>query len=475
MSYTININALMNQSEVRFGTSGIRGLVSAMTEEVCYAYTAAFLQLIQSPSKYVVIGHDLRPSSPEITAICATAIRDANKEVIYTGVLPTPAIALYAAHLQCPAIVITGSHIPFDRNGIKFYRDNGEITKRDEEDIKAQEVAIPAEIVPIKALTIDPKAYQHYVDRYVQYFKGTEDLTGVRVAMYAHSSAAREVLPDILKQLGAEVRILGKTDTFIPIDTEAVRDEDIAQAKLWAKEYPFDAIFSTDGDADRPLIGDEQGQWMRGDIVGILCAHALGVDYIATPVSSNTAAEGSDFFKQVIRTKIGSPFVISGMESAMDKNGIVAGFEANGGFLLGSAIHTETATLHALPTRDAVLPMLALLFLALKNKTPVSGLTALLPGRFKASNSQQNFPTTRSQEIIASFLQHPDRAAAILAPAAGMPQHIDTTDGLRMTFSNGDIVHLRPSGNAPELRCYAESDTQEKADQLASACLKRLS
>jgi phosphomannomutase len=77
---------------------------------------------------------------------------------------------------------------------------------------------------------------------------------------------------ELFTTLGAEVISLGRSDEFVPIDTEAVADIDKRRAKDWSKEYGFDAIFSTDRDGDRPLIADENGDWLRGDIVGLLTA-----------------------------------------------------------------------------------------------------------------------------------------------------------------------------------------------------------
>jgi len=126
------VEELISRSNVRFGTSGARGLVADMTDEVCYTYASAFIQNVAGNAKQVVLGHDLRPSSPSIAAACAAAIIDSGREVVYAGALPTPALAFYAAQLKLPALVVTGSHIPFDRNGIKFYRIEGEISKADE-------------------------------------------------------------------------------------------------------------------------------------------------------------------------------------------------------------------------------------------------------------------------------------------------------------------------------------------------------
>lgn len=471
---TIHIEDLMNSSGVSFGTSGARGLVSQMTDGLCYAYCAAFLQSVPAHTTQVVLGHDLRPSSPKIAAACASAIQDAGFELIYAGALPTPALAYHATQLNAPCIVVTGSHIPFDRNGLKFYLASGEITKLDELLIKNASVSVPQNLNPTALPIVDNHAHSSYIDRYVNFF-GNSSLSGMRVAIYEHSSVARDLLRDILQVLGAEVISLGRTDTFVPIDTEAVRPEDIEQAKTWAATYQFDAIVSTDGDADRPLIGDEQGQWFRGDLVGILCAEFLQAQVVVTPVSSNTVVEKSKLFSKVIRTRIGSPYVIAGMEEIKVAGSTsVVGYEANGGFLLGNDIKQNGKTLRALATRDAVLPILALLCMTRDKHCKLSELAAYLPARFTYSNRLQQISTTTSSTLIAQFTLDLNEAVKYFAPNSGKVMHTDLVDGLRITFGNGDIVHLRPSGNAPELRCYAEADSQQHAQVLCEQCLVRL-
>jgi len=467
------VEELISRLNVRFGTSGARGLVADMTDEVCYTYASAFIQNVAGNAKQVVLGHDLRPSSPSIAAACAAAIIDSGREVVYAGALPTPALAFYAAQLKLPALVVTGSHIPFDRNGIKFYRIEGEISKADEVAMLNALVDLPGKISPAILPEADPRAGQAYIQRYLDFF-GPGALEGLRVAVYEHSSVARDVLRSILEGLGAYVISLGRTDIFVPIDTEAVRPEDVAQARKWAEENSFDAIVSTDGDADRPLIGDEQGQWLRGDVVGILCAQYMRADVVVTPVSSNTAVEKCGSFKNVVRTRIGSPYVIAGMESALSQNTNVVGYEANGGFLLGSDVIQQSRYMAALPTRDAILPMLALLCLSRERKCKMSQLTQDLPARYTASDRLQNFDTMKSQELLARMLEQPSLLNSILAPQSGRVLSVDQTDGLRVTFESGDIVHLRPSGNAPELRCYSESDSSELAQILCDACLQRV-
>jgi phosphomannomutase len=474
-----SLNALVSQAGVAFGTSGARGLVADMSDGLCWAYTASFLQSVALGATRVVLGHDLRPSSPRIAAACAAAMAARGCECIYVGALPTPALAFYAAQLGAPAIVVTGSHIPFDRNGIKFYRADGEISKADEQAMLAAQVDVPDAVVNAVLPTPDASASAAYVQRYLEYF-GAGALAGAQVAVYEHSSVGRDVLRTILQGLGAQVTSLGRTETFVPIDTEAVRPEDVAQARVWATEHSFDALLSTDGDADRPLIGDERGEWLRGDLVGILCAQALQAQVVVTPVSSNTAVELCGAFAQVLRTRIGSPYVIAGMDGALAQlqqggaAGAVVGYEANGGFLLGSDVLQGGRSLKALPTRDAVLPMLALLVLARQRGCKLSDLSADLPKRFTASDRLQAFATDKSRALLAQLSGDAAALAQTLAPESGAVVATNQTDGLRVTFANGDIVHLRPSGNAPELRCYAEAGSAERAKLLCDGCLARV-
>lgn len=472
---TQTLHELAAGHNVRFGTSGVRGRVADLSDAVCYGYTQAFLRAVARDARTVVVGHDLRPSSPAMVAACVQAISDAGAEAVFVGALPTPALALYCAQQRVPGICVTGSHIPFDRNGIKFYRADGEISKADEQAMERCAIALPALLAPAALPAPDPAALDAYLLRYVRFF-GAGALAGKRVALYEHSSVARDVLRTMLEQLGAEVLSLGRTDSFVPIDTEAVRPEDIAQARAWAGEHRFDAILSTDGDADRPLLGDESGAWMRGDVVGILCAQFLGAEVVVTPVSSNTAVEQCGAFRQVIRTQIGSPHVIAAMQDAQraDPAAKVVGYEANGGFLLGSDLVRGTATLSALPTRDSALPMLALLVLSAQRGCALSQLARTLPARFTASDRLQHIPTEASRALLATLSQHPEQAAQLMAPEAGAVLRQDGTDGLRLGFASGDIVHLRPSGNAPELRCYTESDNEAAAQALCAACLARV-
>jgi phosphomannomutase len=471
---TINIRDVMASSGVTFGTSGARGLVSAMTDEVCAAYAAAFLSVVRQSFNVsrIALGMDLRPSSPRIVAACAAALHSQGIQVEYCGALPTPALALYAQNEAIPAIMVTGSHIPFDRNGIKFYRPDGEITKADE-------LAISDAIVEINETscelpTVNTAALDQFVQRYLDFFPA-QIFSGMRLGVYEHSSVARDALRLILEGLGADVTSLGRTEEFVPIDTEAVAEVDILRGNDWAAEHHFDAIISTDGDGDRPLISDETGAWLRGDIVGLICARYLKAKNVVVPVSCNTAIELCGAFKTVLRTRIGSPYVIAGMQEVGTGHAdAVVGFEANGGFLVGSRFEHDGKHLEPLPTRDSVLPALAVLAAAREANGKVSDLMKDLPARYTASDRLQAFPVATSRELILELGNDAEALQRYLAPDNTKPVDCNTTDGLRISFDNGEIVHLRPSGNAPELRCYCEAASEQRAMQLVQTVLKKI-
>jgi phosphomannomutase len=171
--------------------------------------------------------------------------------------------------------------------------------------------------------------------------------------------------------------------------------------------------------------------------------------------------EKTGAFKKIVRTKIGSPFVVEAMQQALQRGfQRVVGCEANGGFLTATDCELNGRTLTALPTRDAAIVHLSLLGLARKRNVPLSQLTKDLPQRFVVSGRLQNFPPELAQQKLTE-LERNSVSSAIF----GELQSVDCTDGVRMTFAD-DIVHIRASGNAPELRCYVEAATEEHAAEL---------
>ena len=483
----------MAQSGVAFGTSGARGLATAMTDSVCYAYAKGFLQYLKSigeikcAGERVAVGGDFRPSTSRVMEAVCRAADDLGYRAVNCGKIPSPAVALFGFENKIPSIMVTGSHIPDDRNGIKFNKCGGEVLKSDEQGMSSQIVELDDAMFGAdgnfaktkSAHEVSPVADENYVMRYLNFFSH-DALKGLRVGVYQHSAVGRDVLVKIFSHLGAEVTALGRSNKFIPVDTEAIRPEDVQFAHDWAATGKFDALVSADGDSDRPLVSDEKGNWLRGDVAGILCAKFLDADSISTPVSCNTAVEKCGWFRDIRRTRIGSPFVVASMtEASAGGAKRVIGYEANGGFLLNSDIESGGKILRALPTRDAVIVMLGILLLAKTQKQTVSQLVATLPARFTASDRLKNFATEKSATILAKFnsgSEATDKSEIekLFSSICGHVASLNRTDGLRIVFANEEIIHLRPSGNAPEFRCYAEAKSDERARQITTDALARI-
>ena len=469
---------ILAASPARFGTSGLRALVEELTDELCFAVTLGFLEHLRGTWEdgrdgdgraEVMLAHDLRPSSTRIARTVAAAIAHAGYTPVFVGTVPTPALALAAFARRVPSVMVTGSHIPFDRNGLKFHRPDGEITKADEGPITASQAHVPHDIRPPALPEPVGVAEHEYARRYLTAFPGV--LKDMRVGLWEHSAVGRDLFAALLGDLGAQVVPLGRSDEFVPVDTEAVAEADRERARAWTAEHDLHMLFSTDGDSDRPLLADGNGDFFRGDALGILAARALDAGGVATPVSSNTALERTGWFAETARTRIGSPYVLDAMSDLARRHERVVGFEANGGFMVETELATEAAPLARLPTRDALLPALAAVALAKREGVRLADLDAMLPQRFTRSDRLVNRPTQRSRTFLAGL---DVRARNSILQGIGAVRETDETDGLRMTLDTDEVVHLRPSGNAPEFRIYVEAADETRAGELLEEVRDRL-
>ncbi|MGI3899953.1 MAG: phosphomannomutase [Janthinobacterium lividum] len=455
-------------SSLEFGTSGLRGLVTDLIGSPSFDYTTAFLKTLgpsMSPGTPVLIGRDLRASSPDIASAVAAAIATAGFRPLDCGPVPTPALALEALRRGWAAIMVTGSHIPDDRNGLKFYTARGEITKVEERAI--DETLLQSGTAPAQGQAEPhPDALGRFRARCIAAFPPGA-LAGLRIGVYQQSSVARDLLVEMIAALGGEPHPFGRASAFIPVDTEAHRPEDLATLRDAAAGGTLDAIVTTDGDGDRPLITDAAGKVIPGDVVGAIAARHLGIGTIAVPVTAGSGLERSGVFAHVIRTRVGSPFVIAGMEQARAEGLVpVAGFEPNGGFLLGSDLQFEERTIAALPTRDSILPILATLAATRTADMTLTDLVAGLGFRLTASHRLSEISASLSGPFL-DRLRDAETRMAFLAPL-GAVTAFDEIDGIRIQIDGGRVIHFRASGNAPELRCYAEADGDGEADRLVA-------
>jgi phosphomannomutase len=517
--------------ELKFGTSGRRGLVADLSQLEIYINVTGELRYLQTLDKAkggiqegdpFYVATDLRPSSTRfvdeqsgrgaLTQAVLKAVADAGMVPVFLGAIPTPALTYYALERGCGSIMVTGSHIPFDRNGYKTNTSVGELLKEHEQPIAQSVLKTREELynTPFDESPFDETgrlksgaeelpaphdgAAQAYISRYTSFIEG-KPLSKWRVLLYEHSAVGRDIVRQILQDLGAEVIPAGRSDQFVPIDTENI---DAAQLSLIqslaneasAKHGALDAVVSVDGDSDRPLLlGVEAGRvrFFGGDLVGMIVAEYLQADAVVVPISCNDAVDRGVLVSRLEpKTRIGSPFVIAGIEAAKAKGKTaVCGWEANGGFLLGSNLHGDGRILRALPTRDAVLPIVCTLLSATKSGVSVCDLFARLPRRFSRAALLKNFPRPVAAQMVARF--SPEDPVVVetnslplrqllqpFFPAAdgfGEISRLNYVDGVRIIFDNGDIVHVRPSGNADELRVYAVADSLERAEQIAALAI----
>jgi phosphomannomutase len=543
-----------------FGTSGLRDDVSNMTDLEVYTNTLGCIRYLEAAGELerqgeaIALARDLREkdpntglsSSPRIAWAVAKAIEDAGYKVVNYGKVPTPTLAYEALRRGQIGVMVTGSHIPGHMNGIKFYKRAGEVLKADERGIKdavaevrqveysksSDETAFNSQGIlkgsdPTRdpgldqCYPVDESASRSYVRRYLDLFPGEKPLEGKKILFYTHSAVGRDLILEILRKLGADViEIERSEDTFIPIDTEAIDPRYLKKFKDWAGETDdLFAIVSTDGDSDRPFVVDENGIFHRGDVLGAVVSDYLKAQYAAVPISANDGVD-QHLAERAIKhekTKIGSPHVIKAMDDAITQGQEkVVSWEVNGGFLTGTDFTINGNTLPPLATRDAFLPILAALLLAIERNVPVSQpLTEAAHNRFTQAGRIKNFPRAVGQSLVKGFspkdasiqevdfsqpgqvtiqladestrtLPESDTQAQELLNIRGQLQNyftpqegfgpilrINYIDGVRIYFGNEtrDVVHMRPSGNANELRNYAVSNSQERADGIVEAAL----
>ncbi|MBF0253380.1 MAG: hypothetical protein HQL29_06140, partial [Candidatus Omnitrophica bacterium] len=608
-----------------FGTSGLRSVDEDFRDRVVYENVVGFVKGLkdlegwkEGETKKVLVADDLRPSSPKIRKAIAIALAEIGVEPIYAGELPSPVIAYYAQVEKVPSIMITGSHIPFGRNGIKFYKTNGEVLKADEGWIKAKVAEVRkkenglnwnesmfdiwGDVKNIEQLSdkqkialekaekaLDPEvvanqltiAWETYIARYVGLLEKV-NLNGLdekKIAFWEHSAVGRDLIPELLKRVGIKADRQGRLESgFLPLDTEKITPKIMNMLEGQFAEYkknndgndPF-ALITTDGDSDRPLLTyrglDGKLDFLPGDqlgklVVDFLTKNGAKPNMVALPVSTNTAVVAllENMKIDVVQTQIGSPHIIKAMNDWKSKpkheNDIVVGWEANGGFLLGSDIELKDKSgkvigkIEKLATRDAVFPLLCALALASQESVSVAQLIEnnlkhpdTGKRRFNNADVYDNFkkefnasddagakaimaktlayykPTLVNERVVEvdfeagiSYKQLDSRvglvwnhekkemvtdnnmmifetvSSAAMAPADvtslndmktrfesiyskyGFPaikiKKISILDGIRITFMNNEIVHLRPSGNAPEFRSIAEAETLERAQEI---------
>jgi len=337
--------------ELNFGTSGLRDTVENMTDMECYVNARGFIAYLEGSGEFkkgdtIAVGGDRRPSTYRIKRAVAAAIADMGGIVDDQGQVPSPALAYYATNSDMASIMVTGSHIPADRNGIKFVKRSGEVLKSDEAGIlenvrkirakfhSAAEIdmifdkdgAFKAKFASGFNELLRPECHvgksgELYVERYRSAFGNDFFPKGTKIFLYQHSAVGRDIVKDIFVSLGAkifapDIDIDGeplRSDEFVSVDTESVSDKTLAIFKRVLADNDLDIGITLDGDSDRPLLvyreyeADKPAggvKYITGDILGLLTVLGLKnlnvkIDAACVPVSANDAIRkvGRDLHK----------------------------------------------------------------------------------------------------------------------------------------------------------------------------------
>jgi phosphoglucosamine mutase len=351
-----------------FGTDGIRGTANTepMTAEIALRVgMAAGAEFISGDHRHrVVIGKDTRLSGYMLEPALTSGFISVGMDVILAGPLPTPAIAMLTRSLRADlGVMLSASHNPYQDNGIKFFGPDGyKLSDEVEAAIEARmENGVQAHLAAPDHLG-RARRLDDVVGRYTEYVKQTFPrglkLDGLKVVVDCANGAAYKVAPEVLWELGAEVIPVGiEPDGFNinrgcgSTDTAYMREQVVAHGAHLG--------LALDGDADRLIVADENGQLVDGDQIMATIAERwagngslMGGGVVAT-VMSNLGLEihlqgrGLD----LIRTQVGDRYVVERMRS----DGYNLGGEQSGHIVLGDFATTGDGLVAALQVLAAVI------------------------------------------------------------------------------------------------------------------------
>ena len=432
-----------------FGTDGVRGLANRdVTAELALdlaASAAHVLALRQETGQRprAVVGRDPRASGEFLSAAVTAGLASAGVDVIDVGVVPTPAVAYLTGQLGADlGVMLSASHNPMQDNGIKFFDKSGyKLEDEVEDEIEAHMES--GWLRPIGAgvgrISYDFDAVNKYVDALVDTV--TYSLEGLRVVVDCAHGAASIVGPEALRRAGAEVIVIGAEPNGENINLEygATAPRRMAAATVGHSAH---AGVSFDGDADRCIASDEEGQVVDGDkIMGILAlalheAGRLKGDTLVTTVMSNLGLKNAmrSAGIKTIDTAVGDRYVLEEMR----KSGLNLGGEQSGHVLI-----TDLST-----TGDGVLTALHLLSRLAETRLKMSELAGVI--------------TSLPQSLIN--VKGVDKSGV-----AGNAVLRDAVTAIEDELGQSGRVLLRPSGTESLVRVMVEASTQDLADSYAQA------
>ena len=406
-----------------FGTDGVRGVVGEdLTTDLVHRLGRA--AALWSGRGRVFVGRDTRATGPELEEAFAEGVASAGGNAVLAGVLPTPAVALLALDLGA---VISASHNPPEYNGVKLFDAEGrKLTDAAEEEIEALLDAPPSEAAgQIDRVGVATDSYfEHVVERF------GSDLTGLRIAVDCANGAYSGIAPHAFERLGAEVLPIGADPDGENINVGCgATDLSLLQRVVVDGRYDLGVAF--DGDGDRMLAVDADGETVDGDQILAILALDLRVDLVAVTVMTNLGFHRlmAERGIRVETTDVGDRYVLE----ALRRTGGVLGGEQSG---------------HIIYLRDHVtgdgLAAALLLCGALQGRT-LREAAAVMPHYPQA---QASVPV-RTKTIPPSLLAEVERINADLA-------------------ERGRIL-VRPSGTEPVVRVLAETEDFQESTRLCAS------
>lgn len=363
-----------------FGTDGVRGVANTeLTNELAYKlgkFGAYVLTKETHHKARILIGKDTRVSGDMLESALIAGILSAGCDVIKVGVVPTPAIAYLVRHLKLDAgVMISASHNPVEYNGIKFFDGNGfKLSDKIEEEIEDY-ILNDRELERILSGTEIGRKMEVYKasDLYSEYVRGTAftDLTGLKVAIDCANGAAFEVAHQALKALGAEVDAFYNEPDGFNINANCGSTHiDVVGDIVKAGNYDIGLAF--DGDADRLLAVDENGEFVDGDKIMTICGinmkerGLLAKDTVVTTVMSNIGMDEAfrNHDLKAVKAKVGDRYVLEEM---------VKGGYSLGGEQSGHIIFLDTNT-----TGDGLMTAIQLLCILKDSGKKMSELASVM-------------------------------------------------------------------------------------------------
>jgi len=431
-----------------FGTDGVRGIANAeLTPEMAFILGRAATYFFgkEHAQPVFIIGRDTRISGHMLECALAAGICSAGGKAIAIGIAPTPAVAYLSRKLGAQAgVVISASHNPFADNGIKFFAGNGyKLPDAAEEQIEAL-VLNKEDVLPrptgdkIGIVEYRPELVSDYEDFVISTVKGS--FNKLTIVVDCANGAASRVAPAVLKRLGAKVIVLNDSPDGVNIN-KGCGSTHLHQLQEAVLEHKADIGIGHDGDADRCLAVDEQGNIVDGDQIMVICALNLMRDgqlkdnTLVTTVMSNIGLHRAikEAGGKVIITPVGDRYVLE----EMLEHGYVLGGEQSG-HIIFSAYNT---------TGDGVLTALKLIEAVNMSDKKLSELAALMT----------RYPQVLVNVRVKSKQGWQENKAIANAISAGDSELAD----------NGRIL-VRPSGTEPLIRVMAEGPDLDQLHRIVN-------